>query len=113
MSIGKPAGVPTFLLFNVFGAIAWVRETALTGYVVGGSYRSAEHRLSLISFGILAVVVVGVGYAARRSPRLRAWFRRRFALAYRLNAWLVVVAVLAGSTWMFVGSAKTSWNTTA
>ena len=96
---------PTFLVFNVLGAIAWVTVTALTGYIVGGSYRAAEHRLSLISFGILAVVVVVLAYhAARRSSRFRAWSRRRFSLVYRLNRRLVVVlAVLGAATWLFAG----------
>lgn len=110
MSIGKPAGVPTFLLFNVFGAIAWVRETALTGYVVGGSYRSAEHRLSLISFGI--PVVVGVGYAARRSPRLRAWFGALPWPTDSTRGWSSS-PFWPGAPGCSSGSAKTSWNTTA
>ena len=29
---------PTFLVFNVLGAIAGVTVMALTGYIVGGSY---------------------------------------------------------------------------
>src|SRR4051812_35595249 len=96
---------PTFLLFNVLGAVAWVTVTALSGYVVGSSYHSAEKRLSLISFGILALVVGWLAYRTiRRSERLHAWSRRRLAWLYRLNRTLVVaLTVLAGAGWLVAG----------
>jgi membrane-associated phospholipid phosphatase len=89
-------------LFNVLGVLAWVSVTAVTGYAVGGSNRSGARRLSLISFGILVVVVALVCRAARRSPR-RAWWRRRLAVIHRVNAQLLVLlAALGASTWLFV-----------
>jgi len=96
---------PSFLLFNVLGGVAWVVVTALTGYVVGASYHSAASRLSLISFGILALVAAWFSYrAVRRSDRLQAWSRRRFAWLYRLNRNLVLaLTALGAAVWLFAG----------
>src|SRR4051794_7253807 len=96
---------PTFLLFNVLGAVTWVTVTAVTGYIVGSSYHHAEKRLSLISFGILALVVGWLLYRAlRRSVRLRAWSRRRLGVLYRLDRPLVVgLAVFAAASWLVIG----------
>lgn len=96
---------PSFLLFNVLGAVSWVTTTAVTGYIVGSSYRHAEKRLSLISFGILALVVGWLLYRAlRRSERVRVWSRRRLAWLYRLDRTLVTaLAVLGGAVWLVAG----------
>jgi undecaprenyl-diphosphatase len=96
---------PTFLLFNVLGAVAWVSVTAVTGYAVGSSYHHAEKRLSLISFGILSLVVVWLlSRALRRSERLRTWSRRRFGWLDRLDRILVAtLAVFAGAVWLVAG----------
>lgn len=95
----------TFLLFNVVGAVAWVTETALVGYLVGAGYRSAEHRLSLISAGLLAVIVAMLAYrAARRSERLTGWTRRRLRQVPRLDRRrTATLLTLAGSGWLFAG----------
>ncbi|HSP39583.1 MAG TPA: phosphatase PAP2 family protein [Frankiaceae bacterium] len=79
--------------------------TAGTGYIVGGSYRSAEKRLSLISVGILALLLSWLAYRAiRRSSRLQVWSRRRLSWLYRLNRNLVAaVAVLVGAVWTVAG----------
>jgi len=68
----------TFLPFNIVGGLAWVTMSALIGYVAGASYQAAEHRLSLVSGGLLALIVVAILYrTARNSKRLRAWLERR------------------------------------
>ena len=58
-----------------------------------------------MSFGILALVMVALAYhATRRSPQLRAWSRRRFAVFHRVNAQLLALfAVLGASTCLFAG----------
>lgn len=96
---------PSFLVFNVLGGVSWVIVTALTGYAVGSSYRSAEKRLSLISFGILALVIAAIAYrVVRRSERVQAWSRRRLSWLYRLDGRLVAAtSVLAGGGWLFGG----------
>jgi undecaprenyl-diphosphatase len=63
----------TFLPFNVVGGVAWVTMSALVGYVAGASYQAAEHRLSLVSGGLLALVVLAVAY---RYLRMRLSRRR-------------------------------------
>ena len=95
----------SFLFFNMAGAVTWVVTTAVVGYLVGGSYRAAERRLSLISFGILAAVVGVVLYrVARRSERLRVWSRRRLSLLYRLDPILATaLGALAAAGWLFGG----------
>ncbi len=96
---------PTFALFNVLGGVSWVIVTALTGYAVGSSYRSAQKRLSLISFGILAVVAVAIGYQVlRRSQRANAWARRRVSWLYRLDGPLLTsLSLLVAGAWLFGG----------
>jgi len=95
----------SFLFFNMAGGVAWVATTAIVGYLVGSSYRAAERRLSLISFGILAAVVGVVLYrVARRSERLRVWSRRRLSLLYRLDPILATaLGALAAAGWLFGG----------
>jgi undecaprenyl-diphosphatase len=85
-----------FVVFNVLGAIAWVTETALVGYVVGKSYKAAEHRLSLISLAILALVLLFFGYRyVRHSSSVQTWVRRHFGWAYRLEPRLIFTAAIA------------------
>ena len=92
-----------FLLFNVLGAVAWAAETAVVGYVVGKGYKAAEHRLSLISLGVLGVVAVllAVRYV-RRSTRARAYLTRRLGPLARLDRSLgLALAGFAGTAWFF------------
>ena len=95
----------SFLFFNMAGGVAWVATTAIVGYLVGSSYRAAERRLSLISFGILATVLGVVLYrVVRRSERLQAWSRRRLSPLYRLDPILATaLAALAAAGWLFGG----------
>jgi len=103
------SGMPyrRFLLFNVTGGITWVIETTLVGYVAGKSYRAAERRLSLISLGLLAAVVVFVAVKlARRSDRARTILVRidpTRALGRPLSA---VLVTLLGAGWLFGGVAE-------
>ena len=103
------SGMPyrRFLLFNVTGGITWVVETTLVGYVAGKSYRAAERRLSLISLGLLAAVVVFVAVKlARRSDRTRTILARidlTRALGRPLSA---VLVTLLGAGWLFGGVAE-------
>ncbi|ONH25866.1 bifunctional DedA family/phosphatase PAP2 family protein [Pseudofrankia asymbiotica] len=93
----------TFLPFNVVGGLAWVTMASLIGYAAGASYQSAEHRLSLVSGGLLAVIVLALVYrAARRSERLRGWAARRLGWVPRPGRALTVsLLVLAASGSIF------------
>jgi undecaprenyl-diphosphatase len=86
----------TFLPFNFVGGLAWVTMSALIGYVAGASYKAAEHRLSLISGGLLALVALAVVYRIiRGSDRAQAWIERHGDKlpGRRLTAFAVVTAV--------------------
>lgn len=93
-----------FLLYNVLGGVAWSTETAVVGYLAGKSYRAAEHKLSIISLGLLGVVLaVIVVRVLRRSSRVRR-FADRYDPTRRLGRPLsLVLAVLVGSGWIFFG----------
>ena len=94
-----------FLFFNVTGALAWVTETAIVGYIVGKSYKAAEHRLSLISLAILGLALLFFAYRyARHSSSLQSWLRQHFGWAYRLDRTLLVAFTLAvGGGWLLGG----------
>jgi membrane protein DedA with SNARE-associated domain len=97
-----------FLLFNLAGAASWVTVTAVTGYVVGQSYHSAEHRFGLISIGLLAIIAGWLLYRiARRSARLHAFIDAHVPILHRLDPQLArVLVALVGATWLFVGLAQ-------
>jgi undecaprenyl-diphosphatase len=95
----------SFLLFNALGGIAWAAETAVVGYIAGHSFRAAEHRLSIIGLGVLALLIGGfLVHKLRRHPRVaplidarvttESWTGRPLTLA-------VAAAALAG--WLFGG----------
>jgi membrane protein DedA with SNARE-associated domain len=98
----------TFLVFNVAGGVVWVAETAVVGYLVGASYRAADQGLSLISGGLLVVIVGAVAYgAARRSERLASWTRRHLGFVARSDRNLTAaLLVLVGGGWLFAGVAQ-------
>ena len=94
-----------FLLFNILGGVLWVAETAVVGYLVGKSYKAAEHQLSLISLGLFAAIIAVFGYhRARNSARLRAWSRRHLGWLYHLGHPVIVsVGALVISMWGAAG----------
>jgi undecaprenyl-diphosphatase len=94
-----------FLAFNVLGGILWVTAIALTGYLAGSSFRAAEHRFSLFSVGILAVVVAAVAYHfLRQSDRVRRWTHTHLGFLFRLDRPIVLsLSVLVASGWLFAG----------
>lgn len=100
------SGIPyrRFLFYNVLGGVAWATETAVVGYLAGKSYRAAEHRLSVISLGLLALVVVLIIVRVlRRSERVRR-FVDKYDPTRRLGRPLsLLLAVLIASTWIFFG----------
>lgn len=87
----------SFLVFNVAGGIAWTVETALVGYIAGASYRAAQHRLSIISLGILAAIL---GYllihVLRRSRRTRN-FANHIDITQRIGRPLSLGLALMGA----------------
>lgn len=101
------SGLPyrQFLLFNALGGIAWASQTALVGYLVGKSYRAAEHRLSVIGFGLLALIIGGyLVLRLRRHPAVarflaQRWSNRRWT--GRPLTLAVAAAVISG--WLFGG----------
>jgi undecaprenyl-diphosphatase len=94
-----------FLVFNVLGGVLWVAAIALVGYFAGGSFRAAEHGVSLISFGILAVVAAAVVYHfLRESNRVRRWTQTHLGFWFRLDRPIVLsLSVLVASGWLFGG----------
>ncbi len=50
----------TFVPYNIVGGTVWATGVALLGYLAGASLGAVEHKLSLVSEIVLAVVVVAV-----------------------------------------------------
>jgi len=79
-----------FLVFNILGGVSWAVAVALVGYFAGSSFRAAEHRLRLIRFGVLAVVVTAVAYhLLKQSERVRCWTHVHLDFLLRLDRPLV------------------------
>lgn len=49
-----------FLLWNALGGIVWATGFTMLGYAAGNAWHRVEHAASLVSWILLAVVVVGV-----------------------------------------------------
>lgn len=100
------SGIPyrRFLFYNVLGGGAWAAETAVVGYLAGKGYRAAEHKLSIISLGLLALVIaLLIVRVLRRSERVRR-FVDKYDPTRRLGRPLsLLLAVLIGSAWLFFG----------
>lgn len=95
----------SFLLWNVLGGAAWATETTLVGYLAGRGYRAAEHRLSLIGSGLLALIIAGYAVARLRDhPRVRRWLDHRLSTdrwtGRPLTLHTVAFAVIG---WLFAG----------
>ena len=65
---------PTFLLFNVAGAVAWGTAFTLLGYFAGASWRQVERVASRTGLVLLGLVIVGfaVAFLVRRIRRRRS-----------------------------------------
>jgi undecaprenyl-diphosphatase len=95
----------SFLLFNALGGIIWAAETAIVGYVAGRSYRAAERRLSVIGFGLLALIIAGyLLHRLRRRPRVAAYLDARLTPQRWTGRPLTLAIVAVGvSAWVFGG----------
>lgn len=61
-----------FLFFNVTGGALWATGFVLLGYAAGSQYQAVERNASLVSYGILALLVVlGAVLVLRRRRRRR------------------------------------------
>jgi membrane protein DedA with SNARE-associated domain len=124
---------PTFLAYNVAGAIAWGGGFSLLGYLAGASYRRVESYAGRIGLGLLGLVVAwllatwAIRWLGRRSDRIREvsarlaeipplqWLRSRLApqlgwIRRRLDpasprgfALSLTVALGAFAAWSFGG----------
>lgn len=96
---------PTFLLFNAAGGIAWAVVAAMVGYIAGKSYQAAEQRLSIIGFGVLAVIICGYLLARlRRHPRVAPLIDARLSTERWTGLPLtLVIAAAGGAGWLFGG----------
>jgi undecaprenyl-diphosphatase len=65
---------PTFLVFNVAGAVAWGTGFTLLGYFAGASWRQVERVASRTGLVLLGLVIVAfaVAFLVRRIRRLRS-----------------------------------------
>lgn len=98
----------SFLLFNALGGIAWAAETAVVGYIAGHSFRSAEHRLSIIGFGVLALIIGGyLLHRLRRHPRVEPLIDARLTTeAWTGRPLTLAVATAALASGLFGGLAQ-------
>jgi membrane protein DedA with SNARE-associated domain len=59
-----------FTLFSLIGTIPWVVALAFAGHALGGDWTSVRKAFEYVDYAIVALVVVGVGYAiVRRRSR--------------------------------------------
>ena len=96
---------PTFLLFNAVGGIAWAAAAAIVGFIAGKSYQAAQQGVSIIGFGVLALVVGGYLLAhLRRHPRVAPLLAARLSTERWTGLPLTLAIAAAGGTgWLFGG----------
>lgn len=95
----------SFLLFNALGGITWAAETAVVGYLAGKSYHAAEHKLSIIGFGVLALFIGGyLLHRLRRHPRVAPFVEARLSTQRWTGRPLTLaIAAAAVAGWLFGG----------
>lgn len=96
---------PTFLLFNAVGGTAWAVAAAIVGYIAGKSYHAAEQRMSIIGFGVLALIIGGYLLARlRRHPRVAPLVDARLSTERWTGLSLTLaIAAAGGAGWLFGG----------
>ncbi len=95
----------TFLLFNAAGGIAWAVAATIVGYIAGKSYHAAEQGLSIIGFGVLALLIGAYLLVhLRRHPRLAPLVDVRLSTERWTGLPLTLaIAAAAGTGWLFGG----------
>jgi undecaprenyl-diphosphatase len=96
---------PTFLLFNAAGGIVWAVAAVIVGYIAGKSYHAAEQGLSIIGFGVLALIIGAYLLVhLRRHPRLAPLVDARLSTERWTGLPLTLAIAAAGGTgWLFGG----------
>lgn len=58
-----------FFVWSLIGAIGWVVTLTLIGYILGRSFPGLGKYIDLVTYGLLAVTVVAIGYEWLRKQR--------------------------------------------
>lgn len=58
-----------FFVWSLIGAIAWVVTLTLVGYILGRSFPGLGKYIDLVTYGLLAVTVLALGYEWLRKQR--------------------------------------------
>jgi membrane protein DedA with SNARE-associated domain len=74
--VSLPAGVSKmpvgrFTVFSLIGTLPWVLGLALAGHALGGDWTSVRKGFEYVDYAIVALVVIGIGYAVVRRRRGR------------------------------------------
>jgi membrane protein DedA with SNARE-associated domain len=74
--VSLPAGIARmpllrFSVFSLIGTVPFVLGLALAGHALGGDWKSVRNAFEYVDYAIVALVVVGLGYAVARRRRLR------------------------------------------
>lgn len=72
--VAVPAGlrkmpVLEFAIFNLIGTIFWVSILAVIGFKLGDSYRLAEQYSSLVTYGLLGIILIYMAYSFGKIKR--------------------------------------------
>jgi membrane protein DedA with SNARE-associated domain len=73
--VSLPAGIAKmpigrFTVFSLIGTIPWVVALAFAGHALGGEWTSVRKAFEYVDYAIVALIVVGIGYAiVRRRSR--------------------------------------------
>jgi membrane protein DedA with SNARE-associated domain len=69
--VSLPAGIAKmpigrFTVFSLIGTIPWVVALAFAGHALGGDWTSVRKAFEYVDYAIVALIVMGVGYAVIR-----------------------------------------------